>query len=107
MGCSKGTVTDAIKWLEASEEPEMKKLLAKRKAYKGGGSQLVKILKNSPGARYQKITMELREDSAKETVRPLDTAELLRGLIKYCKECKDEELREILLKHKKAGGWMP
>jgi len=33
--------------------------------------------------------------------------ELFKGLIEYCRKEEDGALRETLLRHKKAGGWMP
>lgn len=107
MDMAEGQARAAIKKLETSEDPEIKKLIAKRNAYVMGGAQLVNIIKATPGIGYQKITLYLRDASASEGFRPLDAADLLRGLISYCKEWKDAELREIILKHKNAGGWMP
>ena len=107
LGVAESTAISVISKLAESEEPEIKKLIAKRKAYVEGGSQLAKILKAIPGASYQKITIKLREHTLKDGVRARDMTELFEGLIGYCREEKDTALRETLAAHKKAGGWMP
>jgi len=108
IGISDDYVRKLIRWLEASEGPEAKKLLAKRAAYARGGAYIVKEIKKEPGSSYRLINARFRTDAQKDRRNNKgDVKELLRGLIMYCKKYKDEELRDILLKHKNAGGWMP
>ncbi len=106
-GISQSSISNALIDLGKSEDPEIKKLCAKREAYLWGGSQLIKILKEQPGANYRLTARKLTSKMQKAKTRTKDPEELLKGLIGYCKKYKDEELREILIKHKKAGGWMP
>ena len=106
-GISQSLMSDVLRDLRRSEDPEIKKLCAKREAYLWGGSQLIKILKEQPGANYRLTARKLTSKMQNAKTRTKDPEELLKGLIGYCKKYKDEELREILIKHKKAGGWMP
>lgn len=107
LGLDEDSVRKTIKKWEGTQEPELEKIMEKRKAYAEGGSQLVKVLRETPGASYQKIIIKLKAEAAKENVRDRDTTELFIELIGYCKKREDAELREIFLRHKKMGGWMP
>jgi len=107
LGVETSYIYILLRYLRKTKGPEMIKLLAKREAYLRGGKQLLDIITKKPGAGYRVIARELRLDSKKANAQPTRPEESFRNIIGYCKKWKDEELREILLKHKKAGGWMP
>ncbi len=96
-----------LRKLQKFKEPEIMKLLAKREAYLKGGSQIVEMIKKDPGISYYSMNRKLKADGQKLRITVAKPEELLKGLIGYCKKYKDKELREILVKYKKAGGWMP
>lgn len=106
-GLREGAIRKILILLEASEEHETKKLMAKRAAYSRGGTYLAKQITKEPGSGYRAIDTVVREGCEKDRVKRAETEELFKWIIEYCKKWKDAELKEILLKHKNAGGWMP
>jgi len=106
-GLAEPIVRKTLNLLEGSEEREVRKLMAKRAAYSRGGTYIIKQITKEPGSGYRQIDALVRESCEKDRVKRAETEELLEGIIDYCRKWKDKELREILLSHKNAGGWMP
>ena len=106
-GIREDYVRTLLRKLRNSKDKEIERLMDKRQAYENGGSQLLKILKEEPGISYRKTVRELKEKTAGEKMRAGHPIDLFKGLIGYCKRSKDKKIREIIVTHKKKGGWMP
>ena len=107
VGLNDYSVRKTIHRIKGSEDPELRKLYAKRQAYLKGGNKLVSILQEKPGLSYHTLGRRLKEKGRNARIYPEKLEKLFKGLIDYCKKHKDKELRKIIIEHKKRGGWMP
>ena len=107
IGVHSSSVTNILLQIRKLEDPEIKTLLAKREAYVKGGEELVRMIRENPGISYIGMTKKLKEKVISSRTTYTKPDKLLEGLIGYCKRYKDKELKEVLIRHKKAGGWMP
>ena len=107
LGTSEPYARQLLKKLQKSSDPEIQKLCAKREACLWGGRELVAILKEGRLTTYRSIRTKLRENTINAGTRVKEPEELFKGLVKYCKRYQDKEIREIIVAHKKRGGWMP
>lgn len=107
LGMDDSTVRKKIHELEGLDEPADKKLMAKREVCLNGGAQVVKTIKEQPGASYRKITSDLGCNKKTLAVRIDDPDIIFKRLVKYCKNYKDKELRQILKTHIENWGYWP
>lgn len=101
------SVTRILKNLGKSDESGDKRMMAKREAYKNGGTQVVKLIKEQSGANYRVIQTGLSMNKKRVQTRIDDLDTILKKLINYCKTYKDEELKKIFKKHLEEGGYWP
>ena len=106
-GFDRESVRRLLKKLEEIGNPETKKLLFKRKAYLEGGGQLMKILEQEPGIKYGRLIPRIKEEVKKHKTHLRNIDDLFNGLILYCKKYGDKKMKDIIVTHKKKGGWMP
>ena len=96
-----------LKELEKTENPEIKEALIKREEYPKGGNQLLKILRENPGLTYNAAAAKLKVEIKKNKLYAEKPEDIFKRLIWYCKKYQDKKIREIIVAHKKKGGWMP